>query len=358
MARSWFLDLLRATAILAVLCFHCYPADPAGAGDRLHAIARTLWWGVDLFFVLSGYLITGILLATRTAPNRWSSFFARRSLRIFPLYFVWLIAVYATDYFFPRWQMHALRPEWPWFATYAANLKVAWQGHWFPSERLNHLWSLCVEEQFYLLWPFAVFLLRGRQLPALAFALLVASQAGKAWIGWTDRPWLTGYVFPLTRFDAMLAGGLAAWGVRERRDSRTWAWLAALALAVAAAVVGAVASRHGMKLNENTMPWLTSAYAWLFASLIYLTQRSRREVAVPAFARWAIGAVAALSYGLYLSHWIVVGALQDWWPGYAKAWPFDQFAAAAGLSFAVATLLYWTVEKPFLALKNRFRAKV
>ncbi len=358
MARSWFLDLLRATAILAVLCFHCYPADAQGVGDRFHAVARTLWWGVDLFFVLSGYLITAILLATRTAPNRWSSFFARRSLRIFPLYLVWLFAVYAVDYFHPRWQIVALRQEWPWFAAYAANLKIAWQGHWFPSDRLDHLWSLCVEEQFYLLWPCAVFLLRGRQLPALALAFIVAAQAGKIWVLWTDRPWLISFVFPLTRFDAMLLGGLAAWGVRERRDSRGWKQLACLALAGAAAAVWVVASRHGMRLNEHTMPWLTSAYAWLFASVIFLTQRSRREVAIPPFARWAFGAVAALSYGLYLAHWIVVGAVQDWWPGLRRAWAFDQFAVAVALSFALATLLYWTVEKPFLGLKDRFRAKV
>ena len=152
------LDGLRGAAILLVLLHHLINGDlPVHSlvGRTAFAIPRCGWAGVDLFFVLSGFLITGILLDQRGLPGYFRVFYARRALRIFPLYYGVLIIVFAIlphIRAFPQDGLRWLRPEQIWFWTYTSNIRSAATGTIFnaPYLMLNHFWSLAIEEQFYL----------------------------------------------------------------------------------------------------------------------------------------------------------------------------------------------------------------
>ena len=148
------LDGIRALAILPVVFFHL-GLLPVG------------WVGVQLFFVLSGYLITKILVAAKENDLRpyLSRFYWRRSLRIFPLYFVFL-AIAAISF-------SAFREDWPWLVTYTANFARLRETD--LSEPFVHLWSLAVEEQFYLVWPFVLYFASTDALRRLIIAIIVAA---------------------------------------------------------------------------------------------------------------------------------------------------------------------------------------
>lgn len=146
------LDALRAIAVLAVMFHHFVPAR---AQWPLFAAIPFGQLGVKLFFVLSGFLITGILLRARSklgdqpraVLSALAGFYARRSLRIFPLYYLVIAVCLVLN-------VPPVRDELLWLATYTLNLRISYQG-WYP-EHVAHFWSLAVEEQFYLLWPWVV----------------------------------------------------------------------------------------------------------------------------------------------------------------------------------------------------------
>ena len=174
------LDGLRAVAVLMVFTTHYGQLPPAWSWGNT---------GVDIFFVLSGLLITGILYDSQARPDRYRVFYIRRTLRIFPLYYaVLLVPVLLYPVF--RWQLHPAQWMWP---LYLGNYsRLIWQGAvqnftytpydslysaTFPAFRweLYHLWSLCVEEQFYLVWPFVVFAVARRErLLKLCVGIVVA----------------------------------------------------------------------------------------------------------------------------------------------------------------------------------------
>jgi len=168
------LDGLRFLAIAGVMIQHNWRPGPMPWIFGRLDYAET---GVRLFFVLSGFLITGILLrgraaATVAATSRLSTlrnFYVRRFLRIFPVYYATLLAVVLLD-------ISPARQIWPWLVTYTTNIyiwhRVAWIGH------LGHLWTLAVEEQFYIVWPWLVLFLPRRLLRPILGCLIVLAQHG------------------------------------------------------------------------------------------------------------------------------------------------------------------------------------
>jgi peptidoglycan/LPS O-acetylase OafA/YrhL len=157
------LDGIRGLAILLVLFFHLFASNPETGSkllDLLNQFRESCYLGVNLFFVLSGFLITGILLDTRTCPHFFKTFYARRALRIFPLYYGVLLVLFLLTR-----PLHFVWSGWPfYFLTYTANLALWGVGplilHPF---NINHFWSLQVEEQFYLVWPFLVYRIKRLQ---------------------------------------------------------------------------------------------------------------------------------------------------------------------------------------------------
>jgi len=229
------LDGLRGVAILAVMCHHLmmpnYPVGiPAGlAGVVIKSFYRVFdigWWGVDLFFVLSGFLITGILLEAKGSAHYFGNFYARRILRIFPLYYgllallflalPWLVANPATGAWTQRCagdfvaisRANAPLQKWLWF--YGSNIRMALasSGWAFPS--LNHFWSLAVEEHFYLVWPVLIFCCSTRTLARVCLAVAAASLLCRAAFLAGGLPPAYIYVLSPCRFDGLALGGFVA----------------------------------------------------------------------------------------------------------------------------------------------------
>ena len=151
------LDGLRTLAILLVMLFHFFQARPLPAAPvireltKLTALGQT---GVDLFFVLSGFLITGILLDARGKQNALKVFYFRRVLRIFPLYYAYLIVAFLVLPAFHAASHVTYSNQW-WFWFYCQNIQATFAAS-FPTTGPGHFWSLAVEEHFYLIWPFIV----------------------------------------------------------------------------------------------------------------------------------------------------------------------------------------------------------
>src|SRR4051794_20681335 len=160
------LDGFRALAVTLVFIHHLGGGSHGGAVLRaINEFRKRGWMGVDLFFVLSGFLITGILFDTRNDSHFFSRFYARRSLRILPLFYLVAAVLLALTPIF-NYQWHWLQLT---FLAYIGNLfgnydfslyEVLSSSHPNAKIFLGHIWSLCVEEQFYLLWPFVVWLVR------------------------------------------------------------------------------------------------------------------------------------------------------------------------------------------------------
>ncbi|HEU0012631.1 MAG TPA: acyltransferase [Longimicrobium sp.] len=336
------LDGVRALAIAIVVAAHVAPL--AGGAP----IAGDL--GVTLFFVLSGFLITRLLLAEWGERGRVSlrDFYARRVLRIFPAYYVFLAVWYAAsvaagDAPSPAAVLSAL--------TYTLNYLQAFHGQAAPG--VAHAWSLAVEEQFYLLWPPVLVLLLARGGRRRAAAALVAAVAVVgAWR--TYAVWGTelgpGYAYNAfdTRFDALAAGCLLAvaaghrWLGRAAAAVSRWSWLplVTLALLFLPPVAMPLRLRYGPGLTLDAL-----LFAVLIVQMVMLADRGAWRVFSSAPVRF----VGTISYPLYLYHVLAVSAAAR-----LALPPAGRVAAALLLSIAAACASYYIVEKPFLRLKTRF----
>ncbi|BDG01056.1 acyltransferase family protein [Anaeromyxobacter oryzae] len=369
------LDGLRGVAIGGVLACHFLNAWPGdGVWDRRLVAALGLGWtGVDLFFVLSGFLITGILVDTlqrdeqgRALPSWgwWSSFLVRRALRIFPLYYAALSvfglagpALGLVDpWTFGRW-------GW-WYWSYLGNW--AYPAHQvIPA--LSHFWSLAVEEQFYVVWPAVVLVAARRRLVPLGFtagALVAAGPALRAAIATSGWPVGTAYRVTPGRLDALAAGALLAVLLRSESGRaaarRAWPWAA---LAGAAAFV-ALGAPRGFDMHDRALEiWSHTGLALAAGGLVagaVLAEGTRGALA-RVLAAAPLRALGRYSYGLYVVHYPVhVGALRALrsTPAGAallasRAGYATYVAGAALASLALAWVTWRAIERPFLLAKER-----
>lgn len=338
--------------MVVVMVFHFRAADlPAW----LAALPGLGWAGVDLFFVLSGFLITGILLDTRAAPRCLPVFWMRRILRIFPLYFTALaVCLLLAPYAWLPAQSDQ-RYYWLYLNNWLNLLASRSANH-----LLGHFWSLAVEEQFYLFWPLAVWSLPPRwtfRLAAVAIAAVVAARSA-AVLGGID-PELV-YRNTLLRLDALLAGAACACLARSASPLRM-ARIARQALpwGVAGLALTVLAARSTHYQN----PWLQLVALpciWFCCGCFVLSCALEPE-------RWKWVAAKTLrllgkySYGLYVWHWPVAFAMLD----LCRRWPFTGWGAAIAMQlcgFACSAALAWTsyrlLEEPTLRLKRLFTLEV
>jgi peptidoglycan/LPS O-acetylase OafA/YrhL len=365
------LDGLRGVAILSVvahqLCIDGYPSH------RLIRLAlwpcQSGWVGVQLFFVLSGFLITGILLDTRSAENYWSSFFARRVLRIFPLYYALLVGTFVIAprlLDLPAAALDQHRHQ-AWYWLYVANWRFFGGG---AVDSLGHCWSLAVEEQFYLLWPVAVRLLGGRGLVRLCVVVVVGSLLLRLGLRLGGAsPDLVYELLPC-RADALALGALAAIAVRragwlsviEPRLGRLAAATFALLAAVAVASGGLVRTHVVTQTIGYTVVAVASAVVIVGATLA--TARGGGRFA--ALSSPILRSYGRYSYGIYVWHLPLhlfvtrkliaprLAGLSQ--PGFAGLQLGYLVAGALGL-LAVGHLSYRVVEKPFLDRKRLFASR-
>jgi peptidoglycan/LPS O-acetylase OafA/YrhL len=330
------LDGFRAIAALSVVCYHF------GYDVRFD--------GVTGFFVLSGFLITTLLMREHETAGTVSlkNFYARRTLRIFPAYYAFVVASFALD--------NLRHTIWPGGLTLAAflygvNYYNAFLGH--PSTSVAHAWSLAVEEQFYLLWPLLFLGLYGRSLATVRRVLVGVIVAS---IGWrilahlvlgVDKAYL--YNAFDARFDNLAVGCLLAILVREERSERVAAaltartWYPLVTLAALGSVVAFVPSpaRYYFAFTLYSVLIAVLLVQWLLLSRRPLWSWLDHPV-----TRY----LGTISYPIYLWHTWTIGAARK-----LTMVPRPvQFAIAVVATVAVASGSYWIIERPALRLKRRF----
>lgn len=354
------LDGLRGVAILSVMLYH-FTGSYKGANPLLRLwslIAGAGWMGVDLFFVLSGFLITGILYDTAHAEHRVRNFYARRALRIFPLFYGVLFGLLL---FTPVLHMH-WRPEHLLYFFYLSNVSfLLGRDFQLPSQWVNlgHLWSLAVEEQFYLLWPFIVWRVKNRTtLLRIILAVLIAGPILRALLLGTGMNPLDVSRLLVARADSLLFGGGVALLVRSRSAGRI---PAGKILIVAVSVLTMLLYlAHG---PEQSSAWIAtlgySAIAMSCAALILLAQEGSNWVTA-LFDKPLLRFFGRYSYGLYLFHGLyfvylrhVSGRLEHLLHSGLLA---QLLIAVFGflVSVALAVMSYHFFEAPILTLKRRF----
>jgi peptidoglycan/LPS O-acetylase OafA/YrhL len=354
------LDGLRGVAILSVMLYH-FTGGYKGANPALRlwsAIADAGWMGVDLFFVLSGFLITGILYDTTQDEHKVKNFYARRALRIFPLFYAVLFALMLLT---PVLHFH-WRAEHLFYFFYLSNVAVLFAPNFQPPSQwinLGHLWSLAVEEQFYMLWPFIIW--RVRQRTTLLWAILSVLIAGPLLRALLLAEGMNSIAMSrllFTRADSLLFGGGVALLVRGPLANRIPAQRILIIAASLLALLLLLA--HG---PEATSPWICTigytAIAACSASLIYLAQQGSNW-ASNLFGRPLLQFFGRYSYGLYIFHGLYFVYLRHLATtlGYkVRSGVLAQlliFAFGFLLSIALALLSYHFFEAPLLKLKRRF----
>jgi peptidoglycan/LPS O-acetylase OafA/YrhL len=344
-------DGLRAFSILAVFVAH---------SEFLRALphAQILEYGrvgVDLFFVLSGFLITGILIDSKRSRHFFRNFYIRRALRIWPLYYLILAISFSLTYFLDREMVKSTDGVWPYFIFYLQNL--------FPHLNIPYglepTWSLAVEEQFYMTWPLLVFLLRKRSLSALLPCLVLISLALRV-VGYEHGASLKFiHNFTLCRMDAISLGGLAAIWLRSSSCTITrWRRLSVLCIAVGISGIAIAWIRMHEQSTVVSYTFLAISFVGLLGlSLVCDAERSLLGRILTA--RW-MRFTGKISYGLYLLHMPLF--LQ--WSAYAQRheiltdFPIlrNTFSGLVqfALVFLVATFSWRFIESPLLRLKLRF----
>ena len=370
------LDGLRAIAVTMVFFQHY------GAGHA--ALFGWGWTGVDLFFVLSGFLITGILYDSQQKEHRYRDFYIRRTLRIFPLYyFVWVVVLVLSPV--ALWQWNWRWGLWPlYLGNYDRFFFLHLPGDAYRFDRLTfgplvnnrfgypvhlyigHFWSLCVEEQFYLLWPFVVYRVRRREtLIKVCVAVVLLSPLLRAILSQTlPHQLLHMEVFYRslpTRLDALLMGGLIALSLRGPEQALVRRLRRPLLL-ISGALFAALCF---LAIRVLSLPLEGSASNWVgvfcFTLIDVFAAALILECIHPAsflgrVLNWRpLRALGVVSYGFYVFH----DLLHDFYAYAAHRYVPDHVYSmtlllAFSATLAIATISYWVIERPFLALKDRF----
>jgi peptidoglycan/LPS O-acetylase OafA/YrhL len=362
------LDGLRGVAAFGIVLWHYIPSIVVSEpGSLLAYLQRGLslcWAGVDLFFVLSGFLIGSILLRESGSTHYFSTFYIRRAARILPLYFIMLAGLALGQIWLHAGAPAPIQPLFentlPWwsYAVFAHNFFMPGIDSFGP-KFINVTWSLAVEEQFYLLLPLLVWASPRRQLGWWLLALFLSAPLLRLWV----HAGMATYVLLPFRLDSLMAGALLAlaWGQQRWRDwivrHPRWLMVAWIVLAVPAPFL--VRSGAGLSVLGAESGWAINTWlaAWFVTTLALLLGRQTWFGGVFRLrpSQW-MGRVA---YGLYLLHpavlcfvhWAVLGRE----PVLSDARTAAVTALAMGLSLLVAGAAYRWIEAPFLARGQRFK---
>jgi len=366
------LDGLRGLAVSMVLVFHFVgPMLPTNGVERaIVAVTKHGLLGVDLFFVLSGFLITGLLYEAHDKPHYLRNFYMRRVLRIFPLYYGVLALVFFVAPLIPLLRGPTLdylldRQAWAWL--YGINVYLAGHEEWSFSY-LNHFWSLCVEEHFYLFWPFVVLLLarRPRALIAVSLAISLGAMSARVIAVLLGLSWWTTVVLTPFKLDGLALGACLAVMVRQPGGLE---WLVR-ALPRIAAVVGALVvasfvwtvlvSREGLEVVGSIRAALFQIL--LACALLGVLIAPKPSAVSRVFCSRGMVFLGTYSYGLYVYHHFISYyltsnrtelELAQWLGSHGLAVAL-QATLGILISVALAYLSYELFEKRFLSLKHRY----
>ena len=301
------LDGIRGIALLAVMLSHGggrYILQTTLAA-KLFAYAMVPGWGgVELFFVLSGFLITGILLKSKAAENYFSSFYARRFLRIFPIYYLVVTAGLVAAHYSVWWNT-MMPPERMRISYYfyAQNWPLFWNhGAYQTVSVFGHFWSLAVEEQFYLVWPLIIWLLPEGWILLLCTVGLVMALPLRFYMVHHYAESLGAMVMTTSRMDGLLIGVILAILLRRGQIPLRWIYLA---LGLGGGIFGYIAVFHHRELIDTQfyMPTLgITSFALLSGGLLALSQHRIAAVATCSLRRVAANRGKVQLRNVHLSH--------------------------------------------------------
>jgi peptidoglycan/LPS O-acetylase OafA/YrhL len=356
------LDGLRGAAILMVFLFHYWPR---ASRNPISALSLFGWSGVDLFLVLSGFLITGILYDARKSSNYFKSFYMRRALRLFPVYFLAIAVVIIGTHFLRGFRSWLDIP----FFLYGANVVVVLPSattHFPPYFECRHFWSLALEEQFYSIWPFIVFLVPSRKrliqlcLGGIGIALVLrtalAALGADAEILHVELP---------TRMDSLLTGALLALALRGP-DQVKWLEAGRLRWTFGVSVVLlAIAIVAGHSWHFSSRPMETAGFtvlAAMFGCILALALISG-TLTNRIFSNRVLRFYGRYSYGLYVWHYLLYPLTSRFVPTFLRIFRFPILGEAAftlamlAMFTGAAVLSYSFFESYFLAMKSKFEVK-
>lgn len=346
------LDGLRCLAVLSVIFFHL-KIPGFGVG----------WIGVNLFFVLSGYLITSILLADRDLQSGVipfiGRFYARRCLRIFPLYYGYLVLNYlllqVLSYLHPAENFEAV--GYGWYLTYTQNFLLGTTSFKLPGF-LGHTWTLAIEEQFYLVWPLLVYCLSARTLAIVSFIVIIAGPISRHYIfAATGNPYLT-FVATPGSMDQLAFGCLCALYASRTSEIRNFVLGFALCATVAVFaalvwVIGPTAFWHPQDwVSHPLQMYVFSAVGLMFSAVILSATRFRWSAILRSRLAVHLGRI---SYGMYMWHGLAtIVATKLARSLNPEAFNPSRAVLAVFITYVVSWVSFRFFESPFLALKAKF----
>ncbi len=339
------LDGLRALAVLGVLYFHFYQKS----------VTSGLPWGalgVRLFFVLSGFLITGILLRLRddrpgspARMHRVRQFYVRRSLRILPLAYLVIIGMAAAG-------VPSMRETLPWNLTYTSNIYMSLRGAWPGSA--SHFWSLAVEEQFYLLWPWLIVFLPAR---FLRFTIVVAILIAPVYVAAGAHAGLNAVALDALTpacLDELGAGSLLALLWYERPDvfrglgqRPLYRWMG---LAAIPAVIALLLSNPDPRTST---PLGSLAVSFFFAWVVHRAALGFGGVWGRLLESRPLVYAGRVSYGVYVLHNFVPPMFERFHL-HRPAQPFAEFLTYTGVTLLLASCSWFFFERPINGFRRRF----
>ena len=370
------LDGLRGLACLAVVLDHCVVSViPSGTIPGLYRLSDWLLGGVDLFFVLSGFLIGGILLDNKGAGNYFRVFWTRRVGRIMPVYYLlmlsffvvlaikpWLGAPWLDDFLFKN-----VMPLWT-YPLFVQNFAQAIDGGSGGARWVASTWSLAIEEQFYLLLPPLIYLLSRRSITALAVGCIVVALVVRTCAWQASGSWFTGYFLLPGRMDALMFGVLGAVTLRDadamgrlQRHRRAFDALALVAVLVLSTNVLAYVGAHLVPVLSLAVQSLDFTFkaALFFYMIMRIFLVATGSVYRRMLSSWLLVALGAISYPLYMYHPAINGLLHGMAFAHEPEITDVRHALVALAVIAVSVVLAWVstryFEMPIRRLAHRAR---
>ena len=359
------LDGLRSIAIILVLLWHFIACQVSGdlfggKADKMNTLLSWTWSGVDLFFVLSGFLIGRILLHNRSSKNFFKAFYLRRVFRIFPPYYLVLIGlfVYQMVSNSSEWLTAGLHPYYS-YILYIQNFSMAFDGG-YGGNWLSVTWSLAIEEQFYLIFPLMVYFISPKKIVRIAVMGILLAPIFRAISGPILDSWLGSYVLLPMRMDALLIGVVIAHLYLNGKLQEYFSKEKNLLLYMAGILLIAIVTLVVFGEMEKTGGVYNHSLLGIFYGLILIYVLVAGDNKINQFLSIKIFSfLAKISYMVYLTHQIFTGLLHeifaDQRPQINNSKDAMITVASLVLTIAFSALSYYLFESPLMKLGRKYK---
>jgi len=340
------LDGIRGVAALMIMFLHFVPNYNSTAHPFLSILRKLAiigQCGVPLFFVLSGFLITRILLYTKNNPDYFKQFYLKRVLRIFPLYYLYLVINFFLIPWFTDTPVPDLNLTWPYY-LYLQNIAMTFNWKMFD---LPHLWSLAVEEHFYFIWPIVIYFFSNKLTLKIIAGIIIFAFLCRIYLVSIG---IGTYYFTLTTFDSLAIGAFLAFNERKLWLNAKNMLQIALVLVIPLIVIFPFLTGSGNNFIVYLKNPIISVFCMSLIGLVSMNNHLLNRFFTTRFLRYT----GKISYGLYVYHPTCYSFVNKYLPATNIALVFVMCFA---VSYLTATLSFYFFETPFLKIKNRMALK-